>query len=147
VGTLPGVDSVRVDFTTELLNATGVVSREQVERKLKELGYAVAEERPADARPRLSGQGFGGFMSYVLGERRTRIAFAATVAIALAALAAAFGPAGGQALDVVLMGTVLVVGLPIVVKGFRSLFVARQITIDLLMGIAAVGAVLIGEAG
>jgi Cd2+/Zn2+-exporting ATPase len=38
-------------------------------------------------------------------------------------------------------------GYPIANKGLRALLVARQVTIDLLMSIAAVGALLIGETG
>jgi len=41
----------------------------------------------------------------------------------------------------------VVVGAPILLKGLRSLFVARHVTIDLLMGIATVGAAAIGETG
>jgi Cd2+/Zn2+-exporting ATPase len=45
------------------------------------------------------------------------------------------------------VGIVILAGYPIANKGLRALFVARQITIDLLMSIATVGALLIGEMG
>lgn len=57
VGNLPGVDTVRVDFTTEVLNASGQVTRHQIEGKLKELGYRIVDETGHVEAPRLKARG------------------------------------------------------------------------------------------
>ena len=45
------------------------------------------------------------------------------------------------------LAVVLLAGGPIASRGVRALWAGRQVTIDLLMSIATVGAVLIGETG
>jgi len=145
VRAVPGVASVRVDFTTETLEATGSASREQVESRVRDLGYRIADGTGPKQAPRPELRGLGGFLRFLASERRTRIALAGTVLLIFAALATAtFGP---EILEAALLATVVVVGAPILLKGVRSLLVARQVTIDLLMGIATVGAVAIGETG
>jgi heavy metal translocating P-type ATPase len=145
VRAVPGIASVRVDFTTETLEATGSASRETVETRVKDLGYRIADGATPPPAPRPELRGLAGFLRFLAAERRTQVALAAT---ALAVLAGVLGPAFGTALlDIALLATVVVVGAPILLKGLRSLFVARHVTIDLLMGIASVGAVAIGEVG
>jgi len=145
VRTVPGVASVRVDFTTETLEATGSASREQVESRVRDLGYRVADGTEQKQAPRPELRGLGGFLRFLASERRTQIALAGTALLIVAALAsAALGPV---VLDAALLATVAVVGAPILLKGLRSLIVARQVTIDLLMGVATVGAIAIGETG
>ncbi|TFG85504.1 MAG: cation-translocating P-type ATPase [Chromatiales bacterium] len=141
VRTVPGIDSVRVDFTTETLEATGSASRDQIESRVRDLGYRIADGTERKQAPRPELRGLGGFLRFLAGERRTQIALAASV---LTIVAAVVGPA---ILEAALLATVVVVGAPILLKGLRSLFVARHVTIDLLMGIATVGAVAIGETG
>jgi len=141
VRTVPGIASVRVDFTTETLEATGSASRDQIESRVRDLGYRIADGIEQKQAPRPELRGPGGFLRFLAGERRTQIALAATVLIIVAAV---IGPV---ILEAALLTTVVVVGAPILLKGLRSLLVARHVTIDLLMGIATVGAVAIGETG
>jgi Cd2+/Zn2+-exporting ATPase len=56
-------------------------------------------------------------------------------------------PFAATAQTILQLAVVLLAGGPIVVKGLRALWVAHQVTIDLLMSIATVGAILIGETG
>ena len=145
VRTVPGIATVRVDFTTETLEATGSATRDQIEVRVKVLGYQIADSATPRQAPRPELLGLGGFLRFLAAERRTQLALAAFTLIIAAALP---GPAFGPALiEAVLLATVVVVGAPILFKGLRSLVVARRVTIDLLMGIATVGAVAIGETG
>jgi len=142
---VPGIATVRVDFTTETLEATGSASRDQIEARVRDLGYRIADSATPRQAPRPELRGLAGFVRFLAAERRTQIALAASLLLVLAAL---LGPAFGPAvLEAALLATVIVVGAPILMKGLRSLFVARHVTIDLLMGIATVGAVAIGETG
>ena len=54
---------------------------------------------------------------------------------------------GTDFVDIGLLLAVAIIGAPILAKGLRSLFIARPVTIDLLMGVASVGAFAIGETG
>ncbi len=145
VKAVPGIDSVRVDFTTETLEATGSATRDQIEARVKGLGYRIADGTAVTQAPRPELRGLAGFLRYLVAERRTQIALAATVLLVAAALL--LPVVGGALLEAALIATVVVVGAPILVKGLRSLLVARHVTIDLLMGIATVGALAIGESG
>ena len=145
VRAVPGIASVKVNFTTETLEATGSATRAEIEARVKDLGYRVADGAGPKQAPRPELRGLDGFLRFVAGERRTRIALAASALLIVAAFAGrAFGPA---VLEAALLATIAVVGAPILLKGLRSLFVARHVTIDLLMGIATVGAAAIGETG
>ena len=145
VRSVPGITAVRVDFTTETLEASGSATRDQIEARVKDLGYRVADSATPRQAPRPELFGLSGFLRFLAGERRTQIALAAGALLLLAGLlGTAIGPA---LLEAALLATVAVVGAPILLKGLRSLFVARHVTIDLLMGIATVGAVAIGETG
>jgi Cd2+/Zn2+-exporting ATPase len=145
VRAVPGIATVRVDFTTETLEATGSATRDQIEARVRDLGYRIADSATPRQAPRPELRGLAGFLRFLAAERRTQIALATSVLLVAAAL---LGPAFGAAvLEAALLATVVVVGAPILLKGLRSLFVARHVTIDLLMGIATVGAVAIGETG
>jgi Cd2+/Zn2+-exporting ATPase len=146
---LPGVDSVRVDFTTETLEATGSAGPEAIAAKVRDLGYRIAGTTEQRQAPRPELHGFGGFIRFLLSQGRTQVALGTSALIVLAAVLAPVigGELGSRILDVALFATVVIVGAPILRKGLRSLFVARSVTIDLLMGIASVGALGIGEVG
>ncbi len=145
VRTVPGIATVRVDFTTETLEATGSATSERIVERVKSLGYQIADGSTPKQAPRPELRGLAGFLRFLAAERRTQIAMAVSILVIAAAL---LGNAFGQNLvEAALLATVVVVGAPILLKGLRSLFIARHVTIDLLMGIATVGAVAIGETG
>jgi Cd2+/Zn2+-exporting ATPase len=145
VRAVPGIATVRVDFTTETLEATGSATSKLIEERVKSLGYRIADGSTPQQAPRPELRGLAGFLRFLAAERRTQIAMAGTfLVIAAALLGNAFGP---NLIEAALLATVVVVGAPILLKGLRSLFIARHVTIDLLMGIATVGAAAIGETG
>jgi Cd2+/Zn2+-exporting ATPase len=148
---LDGIASVRVDFTSEILEGTGTVPSDVVEQRVRSLGYGLTDpdrEAPPSEREAVQ-SGIGGFARYVWTRRDTRIALLAGVAV-LASL-----PIGllstSAALEALLTAlkwiVIALVGAPIASRGVRSLLFAREITIDLLMTAATLGAVAIGAAG
>ncbi|MCB1596442.1 MAG: cation-translocating P-type ATPase, partial [Gammaproteobacteria bacterium] len=143
--TLPGITAVNVNFTTETLEASGSAPREAVEAKIRSLGYHIIEGTEPRQAPRPELRGLNGFLRFLVSERRTKIALVVTallVAVVLADLLT-----GTDLADVALLITVAIIGAPILGKGLRSLLIARHVTIDLLMGVASVGAFAIGETG
>ncbi|HYL02257.1 MAG TPA: cation-translocating P-type ATPase [Steroidobacteraceae bacterium] len=148
---LPGVRRVSVDFTTESLELEGEASRAQVEERLRQLGYRLrgAEEAPAPPSVARTAAHTHGFLAFLLAEPQQRLALAAAFAVLIASgVAAASGaPAVRSLLTLALAATVVLVGAPIFVTGLRALIFSRRVNIDLLMTLAALGALAIGEAG
>jgi Cd2+/Zn2+-exporting ATPase len=147
---LPGARRVSVDFTTESLEIEGEVSRESVAHRLRQLGYRLAEAEPPEAAVamRRAAPVGSGFLRSFLGDAQLRVALGAMLAVLAAALLAALLPAGlARSLErFTLAAAVVIVGAPIFMKGLRALVFSRRINIDLLMTLAALGALLIGEA-
>lgn len=150
---LPGVKSVRVDFTTETLELVGSVQKEAIEQRLSRLGYRLravnAEGATAAAVPVVEARGFAGFCRFLWSQARLR---AATIAAAVAIVATILSfsdpstlPPRG--LSLIYAAIVLITGAPVFIKGFRALLFSRRITIDLLMAIATLGALAIDAGG
>jgi len=144
---LPGATRVAVDFTTETLELEGEVSREQVARRLRQLGYRLADETGA-ARPPAA-PAAGNFLGFFLADPQQRVAVGAAVAVLVVCLWAALSarPIVHQIREAILIASVVIAGAPIFIKGLRALFFSRRVSIDLLMTLAALGALLIGESG
>ncbi|MGD8324903.1 MAG: cation-translocating P-type ATPase, partial [Gammaproteobacteria bacterium] len=149
VAQLSGVESVHVSFATESLEAHGDISVDALSEKVRQLGFGVvATDAHQPGAGALSAAGVGSFMRHLWREWSTRSALIGATVIALLAAVNLFaGSTLRVPLDVTLIATVLVVGFPIATKGVRALLYAQQITIDLLMAIAALGALFIGAYG
>lgn len=149
---LPGVRRASVDFTTETLEIQGAASLSQVEQRLRQLGYGLAEKGRADnntGAATAASPGSAGFLKFLITQPHQRLAIAATVAALLATVMSSLVPtATGHTLQQwTFVAAVLLVGAPIFIKGIRALLFSRRVNIDLLMTLAALGAVLIGETG
>ncbi len=146
---LPGVDQVAVSFTTEIMEVHGRISLADLEHRLHELGYRLADPEPARPAQLPQHRGLKGFARFVWEQPHSRRALM-VAAIALASLVVLPGRlsvAGLSSLDILFALAVLVAGAPVFAKGLRALFFARRISIDLLMTIAAIGALGIGATG
>lgn len=150
---VPGIDRVQVNFTTTLLEAEGNFNFDAVQQRVEALGYALKYEAPSSSQAELDQLGISdrrlGFIGFLLSQRKTTIAL---LCAGFLLIAAPLSLLSGQAelrfiLSFVHLAVVLLVGLPIAQKGMRALVIGRQITIDLLMSIAVLGAVLINETG
>jgi Cd2+/Zn2+-exporting ATPase len=152
IAKIKGVETVQVNFTAATLEASGDLDTQNIVERIRALGYDVADNVETKAAGRLPGQhpgGVAGFIRYLLADRQTAPALIGSVLLAASAPLAFLPPTPpatwimrGLHLVVVLMA-----GFPIARKGLRSAIFARQITIDLLMSIATLGALLIGETG
>ncbi len=149
---LAGVEDANVSFTTETMAVTGDISIETVSARLKELGYRIAtDEDTAAAQTPPEHTGLRGFLAFLWQQPplRSAVLVAATMLTGVVVLPALGNPTvGGVAALSLLFGAgVIIAGAPVFMKGFRALIFARRITIDLLMAIAAIGALAIGETG
>jgi Cd2+/Zn2+-exporting ATPase len=148
---LDGIEDVSVSFTTETMELIGNVDEAAVESRLKELGYRIANEEDAAPRMVIERHGLSGFLHFLWEQPPLRTALFVTVAMFAGILVVpslGLGDIFGMpALGILFGAGVLLAGLPVFIKGFRALIFARRITIDLLMAIACLGALGIGETG
>jgi Cd2+/Zn2+-exporting ATPase len=152
VAQLEGVDRVQVNFTTATLEASGDLDTDAIVGRVRALGYDVAGDedaaranKPPDERP----GGPAGFIRYLLAERRTALALTGSILLVASVPLALLTDAPWiiWLLRGIHVTIALVAGYPIARKGLRSLLSAHQITMDLLMSIGTLGALLIGETG
>jgi Cd2+/Zn2+-exporting ATPase len=159
VARLPGITSCRLNFGAARLTVTGETPAEVIVTRVKELGYGVA--LPGDATPApptgwlvaLPAEGAGGFLRFLLGRSETMLALLGALLILPGLMFDELLPGLGVSSPVFTftsLAALAVAGWPIARSAWRSLTISRAITINVLMTIAAVGAVVIGaytEAG
>jgi Zn2+/Cd2+-exporting ATPase len=150
VGALAGVEGCDVDFTSARLRTTGRVDPDLVMRRAEELGYR--------ARPRGEGRRPGApavaertsLLSFLLERRETRLALAGGVLLLPGLVFHEILGVESHWLDVPALLALLLAGAPVVRTAWRGIRVNRELNIQALMTVAAVGAVVIGawvEAG
>jgi Cd2+/Zn2+-exporting ATPase len=145
VCSLPGVASCELNFTSEKLHITGSVPRETVIARVRALGYEVDESGTA-APPAPAGT----FLHFLWQRTITRLALLGALLILPGVVLHELLGIEHLLIDVAALGALLVAGVPIARSAWRALIINRAITINLLMTIAAMGAVIIGaytEAG
>ncbi len=145
---LPGVESCEINFTSEKLRITGSVSRETIVARVRALGYEVAE--PSASSTAAPPEPTGNFWQFLWQRSTTRLALLGALLILPGVLLHELLGIEHWLIDVAALGALLAAGVPIARSAWRALLINRAITINLLMTIAAVGAVIIGaytEAG
>lgn len=146
VGRLDGVERVQVDFTTSLMRLNGDVPFEVLKTRVEALGKSIADqsaERPAPAVPRRGG--IAGFWDYLQKSTETRLALAGG-GLALVTLALSLIFTLPENITAVAYIVAMLLPLyPIARSGLNNLRINRAANINLLMTVAALGAIWIGE--
>ncbi len=159
VARLDGIQEATLNFTTQTLRVTGQLPREAVVRRVAEMGYGVGssqdsvDSRQGAAEDLASDTAELSFWRYMWQRTTTRLALLAGLFILPGVLFHELLP--GLGLDLPLFHltsliALLLAGGPIARSAWRSLRINRDLNINVLMTIAAVGAVIIGattEAG
>jgi len=153
---IKGVEQVSVNFTTGLLDASGDFNPQDLIQRVEALGYQVESPDTSSGGMPVTGSAsheatikLPGFLGYLYSTAQTRLALWGAVLL-LISIPFSLVPNSAQATWVKTILQVLaavIAGYPIANRGVRALIYGRQITIDLLMSIATVGALLIGETG
>jgi Cd2+/Zn2+-exporting ATPase len=154
---IQGVEQVNVNFTTGLLEAHGSFDPQKLIQRVEALGYKAHlpgspvnnEAASTESSSRRREPKLPGFLGYLYASRETRLALLGAVLLLLSALVSFFSVSAGYhwirlVLQLVAAG---LAGYPIANRGIRAVLFGRQVTIDLLMIIATLGALLIGETG
>ncbi len=146
---LDGVSSASVSFTTETMEVQGDIAMDSIEARLKELGYKINNDESHAYAELPDHRGAAGFARFLWEQPPLRMAVCVAIAVILGIITLnGMDPIMGvEPLDALFAAAVLISGAPVFLKGFRALIFANRITIDLLMAIATVGALGIGEYG
>jgi len=149
VGRMDGVDRCELSFTTERMHVTGPVDRDAVIACVRELGYDVADPTAAadDADTHNARDSFWRFM-WQRGDMR--LVLLAVLFILPGVILAEILGRHALWIDASSLVALALAGGPIARSAWRTLVRQREININVLMTIAASGAVFIGaytEAG
>ncbi len=136
-----GVEEVQVFFTTgqmKLLTQDGVDALPQVQEVARQMGYRVL---PVERREPAQETGLRGW----LRRRRRDGPVAVAALLLLTALAVRLLAGVGWLVDALLVVSTLVAGLPAARTGWATLRLTRRPDMNVLMSMAALGALTIGE--
>ncbi len=132
---------MRVEYDTERLVPSAVTQR------VRRMGYDVHEVgAPASKQPALSGRAgrLASVRAWIAGRPRDTLTLLSALLLALAVVSSIAG--GSPIASTVLYGlSMATAGYYIARKGFANLWLTRQLDINFLMIIAALGAAAIGE--
>jgi len=149
VAQLPGVQQSELNFTTERLQVTGSLSRETIVQRVRDLGFDVAEPEQVE-RPSTTPAPPVGFIGFLWARPETRLALLGALLILPGLLLHEILRWEAVWIDLFSIGALLVAGRPIARSAWRAIPINRKLNINVLMTIAAIGAVIIGaytEAG
>ncbi len=154
---IQGVESVSVNYTTGLLeaHATSEFNPQKLVQRVEALGYKAEDpyhpgkDRSKAAKAqRIDQAKLPGFVGYLYSSMANRLAMlGALLLVASIPISFTSGLAVNWWKFGLQLAAVVLAGYPIANRGVRALVIGRQITIDLLMTIATLGAFLIGETG
>jgi Cd2+/Zn2+-exporting ATPase len=145
---LPGVAGCEVNFTSGKVVISGEAEQDEIFNRLRSIGYEVGESQlgsqfeGTDSKPT-------GFFHYAWRDLETRVALLGAVLITPAVIAGELLGIESILVNLLAIVALIVAGFPVYRKAWRS---ARrlEISIDVLMSTASIGALLIGayvEAG
>jgi Cd2+/Zn2+-exporting ATPase len=146
IGRLDGVNAVKIDFMAAKMEVQGEATLETLQQRAKSLGnYTVSDPATeSKATSPLTQGGVRGFIAYLLRERPTQFALVGGSLTLLTFLATLVGLPGSLAMVSYTLATAIA-GYPVASSGFKTLWINRTFNLNLLMVIAAVGAIVIGE--
>ena len=142
VKNLAGVDSVEVNFATEKMILQGDIDFDSLRERVESVGKTIAKEA---VQHQPSRGGILGFWDYLVASSETRFALIGGGLILLTILVSILLTLPETITGISYTIAMLIALYPIAKSGINSLRVNRTFNINLLMSIAAIGAILIGE--
>jgi Zn2+/Cd2+-exporting ATPase len=144
---LEGVQEVSVDFVTGKLRVDGAVSADLLRQRVEALGYKIADQSvgthsraPLQNNPHV----LVNFWRYLLRAKETPLAVIGGGIIITGLVASLLG-LSADLTNIIYITAMLVALYPIARSGLNNLIINRDFNINLLMTIAALGAMIIGE--
>jgi len=158
VAKLDGVTQCTLNYGSAKLQVEGEISPEAVQARVEALGYGVGTKvdggpKTEDGNKPSSVSRPPSFFRFLLSRRDTQLALVGAILVLPSLIFHELLPflgVDGLWLDVTALAALIVAGWPVARSAWRALRINHEIGINLLMTIAAVGAVVIGaytEAG
>lgn len=147
VAQLEGVQESSLNFSTEKLRVRGKIDRTAVVTRVRELGFDVAE--PETSEPAQPTQPLN-FVQFMWQRSTTRLVILGALLLLPGIILEELLGMSHPLVHLASLGALLAAGGPIARSAWQSLRINREININVLMTIAAIGAVCIGaftEAG
>ncbi len=151
---LDGVDSCTLSFTSEKMRVQGNAPVDTIVNRVRQMGYDVAEPTTIDKQsPIPNPQSPTSFLQFMWSRWDTRLALLGGLLVLPGLIFHELLPGldiHHPLIDATSVIAMLVAGYPIARSAWRAVRFARDININVLMTIAAIGAVIIGaytEAG
>ncbi|MCA9895984.1 MAG: cation-translocating P-type ATPase, partial [Anaerolineae bacterium] len=143
---ISGVDAVRVDFITGKMHLVGDVPYEELQRRIEAVGKTVeVPESDEIDLGQVKRGGILGYWDYMVSRRETQFTLAGGAILLVTLVLNLLGILPETLADVLYTIGMLIALFPVAKNGLMTLVVNRQVNINLLMTIAAFGAVIIGE--
>jgi Cd2+/Zn2+-exporting ATPase len=139
ISTLSGVETVRVNFATQQLEINGTYELSEIQSRVESLGYKFIDA-PSEVTPGRSQKNT--FWQYLLKRDEMQYVFVALIIFLVAIVAEQSSTLFTDNL-LVLAGGVAVA--PTLLRGVNTLRFSREFDINMLTGIAVIGAMTIGE--
>ncbi len=146
---LEGVDSARVEYITNTLELIGDVDFARLRERVEAVGKTICEVEEVDA---VSGQSYElnrigvlGFWDFLLGRSESRLAIVGGALLLIAIVVDLLGLLPAQIGGALYMLSLLVAMRPIARNGLNALRINREFNINMLMTVAAIGALFLGE--
>ncbi len=144
---LDGVQSCSINFTTGKLHVQGKILDDTIVKRVQDLGYDVVDrtnEKGSQFQPEVAPTGFWLYM----GQRQEmRLAMLGALLLLPGLVFHELLPGLGVehfTIDILAIAAMIIAGYPIVQNAWRSLKINRALDMNVLMSIAAFGAVFIG---
>ena len=140
VSRVDGVSECQVDYSAGTLTVSVTMSdlTDQIAKAVSSAGYALVTDRRRELRPA------GGFVRFIFSERETALVVLVGLMILVGLLLAVVGARSwiGSAF---FAAAIVVSGIPVARHAYQELWFSHSLGINVLMVIAVVGAVFIGE--
>ncbi|MDE2747987.1 MAG: cation-translocating P-type ATPase [Chloroflexota bacterium] len=141
---LDGVQFARVDYLSNTLQLIGDVEFDRLRAQVEAVGKTISDEPEAAGQP-LKRTGILGFRDYLLARPASRLAVVSGVLLLAAIAVDVLRLLPVDAGNLLYALAMLVAIKPIALSGMRALRVNREFNINLLMTVAALGALFLGE--
>jgi Zn2+/Cd2+-exporting ATPase len=144
INKLDGVEQATVDFANMRLIVSGDAAFNSLQKRTQEFGHVLHDSTEPKPTQQLQKRGgVFGFWDYLLTRKDTRLAL---IGAGLVVLGLLLSLAGFTTISPVIYTIALVIAVyPIAKSGLTSLRINHQFSINLLMTIAGIGALIIGE--
>ena len=147
VGKLDGVHFARVDFLSTTLQLVGDVEFHRLRKQVEAVGKTISVDQEQDDNRAAGAKRAGvlGYWDFLRSRPASRLAIVGGALLLIAIAADVLGILPGDIGNLLYVAAMLVAMKPIAESGFNALRVNREFNINLLMTVAAVGALFLGE--